>query len=160
MKLSTLFNSEGKHHVIKNAYCEPKPEPIPSIMIGGSRPHLLQVVARHADWWCADRATISDYRKLVETCEWAYTKVHRDPLSLRRTGFGGCICSLEEQAIKQQFPMLQYPDYGFVGTPEQIIAQMQPFISLDVDYFMLETADFPNLTTLELLISEVIPAFH
>jgi hypothetical protein len=34
---------------------------------------------------------------------------------------------------------------------------MQPFIALGVDSFLLDCGGFPNLTTLELLIHEVLP---
>jgi hypothetical protein len=46
-----------------------------------------------------------------------------------------------------------------VGTPQQIVAQMRPFVELGVDSFLLDCGGFPNLTTLELLIHEVLPAF-
>lgn len=48
-------------------------------------------------------------------------------------------------------------DFGFVGTPEQVVEQMRPFIEAGVDYFMLDCGGFPELTTLELLIDEVLP---
>ena len=51
-------------------------------------------------------------------------------------------------------------DFDFVGTPEQIVAQMRPFVESGVDYFMLDCGGFPDLTTLELLISEVLPALN
>jgi hypothetical protein len=46
----------------------------------------------------------------------------------------------------------------FVGTPAQIIEQMQPFVELGVDYFMLDCGGFPRLTTVEMLVNEVLPA--
>jgi alkanesulfonate monooxygenase SsuD/methylene tetrahydromethanopterin reductase-like flavin-dependent oxidoreductase (luciferase family) len=49
---------------------------------------------------------------------------------------------------------------AFVGTPAQIIDQMRPFIDLGVDYFMLSSGGFPELTTLEMLVSEVLPALN
>ena len=52
------------------------------------------------------------------------------------------------------------PGEDFVGTPEQILEQMQPFVELGVDYFMLDCGGFPELTTLELLISEVLPTLN
>ena len=40
------------HYRIAEAYCEPRPSPIPPVMIGGhGETYLLRVVARHADWW-------------------------------------------------------------------------------------------------------------
>ena len=42
----------GEHYRIAGAACEPRPDPIPPIMVGGhGEKHLLRVVARHADWW-------------------------------------------------------------------------------------------------------------
>ena len=48
----------------------------------------------------------------------------------------------------------------FVGTPVQIIEQMRPFVELGVDYFLLDCGGFPRLTTVELLIQEVLPALN
>jgi hypothetical protein len=47
-----------------------------------------------------------------------------------------------------------------IGTPQQLLQQMRPFIELGVDYFMLDCSGFPNLTTLEMLINEVLPALN
>ena len=47
-----------------------------------------------------------------------------------------------------------------MGTPQQIVEQMRSFVELGVDYFMVDCTGFPNLTTLELLIHEVLPALN
>lgn len=47
-----------------------------------------------------------------------------------------------------------------MGTPQQIIKQMHPFIDQGVDYFMLDCSGFPDLMTLELLVSEVLPILN
>ena len=49
---------------------------------------------------------------------------------------------------------------AFVGTPEQVIEQMRPFVELGVDYFMLGIGGFPSLTTVQLLKEEVCPALQ
>jgi hypothetical protein len=53
-----------------------------------------------------------------------------------------------------------FDDFGFVGTPQQLVEQMRPFIELGVDYFKLDCSGFPKLTTLGLLINEVLPAVN
>ena len=38
--------------------------------------------------------------------------------------------------------------------------QMRAFVALGVDCFMLDCGGFPDLTTLELLVHEVLPQLH
>jgi alkanesulfonate monooxygenase SsuD/methylene tetrahydromethanopterin reductase-like flavin-dependent oxidoreductase (luciferase family) len=77
---------------------------------------------------------------------------------------GGCICAPTQQAAKSiagdRYNTDADDDFDFVGTPQQIVEQMRPFIDMGVDYFMLDCGGFPNLTTLELLVSEVLPALN
>ena len=47
-----------------------------------------------------------------------------------------------------------------MGTPPQIVEQMRAFMDLGVDYFMLDCGGFPKLTTLELLVGEVLPRLN
>ncbi len=51
-------------------------------------------------------------------------------------------------------------DFSFVGTPAQVAEQMRSFVDLGVDRFILDCAGFPDLTTLDLLIDEVLPALN
>jgi len=41
-----------------------------------------------------------------------------------------------------------------------VIEQMQGFVEMGVDYFMLGTPGLPNFTTLETLLDEVLPALN
>jgi len=50
--------------------------------------------------------------------------------------------------------------FGFVSAPKQVVEQMRRFIDLGVDYFMLDCGGFPGLTTLEMLIEEVLPVLN
>jgi len=49
-------------------------------------------------------------------------------------------------------------DFDFVGTPAQLIEQMRRFIDMGVTSFLVDCGGWPRLTTLELLVNEVIPA--
>ena len=41
----------GKYYSIENAYCFPRPDPIPPLLIGGFGPkRTLKIVAKYADW--------------------------------------------------------------------------------------------------------------
>lgn len=167
---------QGKYYRIVNASCEPKPDPRPVIMVGAHQPRMFRLAARHADWWNVSwfgidfsrpdnqshgaRTGIGQYRSQVQECERACEEVGRDLATLRRTWFGPCICASTEAEI-QKLDTSPFPkDSGFSGTPQQVIEQMQEYIDLGVDYFMFNTLAFPNLTTLELLVNEVLPALQ
>jgi alkanesulfonate monooxygenase SsuD/methylene tetrahydromethanopterin reductase-like flavin-dependent oxidoreductase (luciferase family) len=52
------------------------------------------------------------------------------------------------------------PGKDIVGTPAQAIAQMEQLVELGVDCFLLDCGGFPDLTTAETLIDEVLPALN
>lgn len=151
---------KGQYYRVEEAYCEPKPDPVPTIMIGGSKPKMLRLIARHADWWNVSWTGIKDYREQVEEMERACDEVGRDPATLRRTWFGGSACASTEKEVQELTGGRMTSDNAFVGTPEQIIEQLQPFIELGVDYFLLGFGGFPRTTTPELIINEVMPAVN
>jgi alkanesulfonate monooxygenase SsuD/methylene tetrahydromethanopterin reductase-like flavin-dependent oxidoreductase (luciferase family) len=153
---------EGKHYRVVEARCEPRPNPVPPVMIGAFRPKMLHLTARYADWWDVSSTGIDDYRPLAAAFEQACAEVGRDPSTVRRSWSGGCACAPTEQGVAkivEQRPQLQ-PGEDFVGAPQQLIEQMQPFIELGVDYFILDCSGFPDLTTLRLLVDEVLPALN
>jgi alkanesulfonate monooxygenase SsuD/methylene tetrahydromethanopterin reductase-like flavin-dependent oxidoreductase (luciferase family) len=153
----------GRHYHVSNVHCEPRPDPLPLVMVGAFKPKMLRLTAKYADWWNVSSTGIEDYRRLAEECERACAEVGRDPATLRRTWGGGCICAptqAEAEALtRERFDDDPY-NFDFVGTPQQIVEQMRPFIDLGVDYFILDCGGFPKLATLELLINEVLPVVN
>jgi alkanesulfonate monooxygenase SsuD/methylene tetrahydromethanopterin reductase-like flavin-dependent oxidoreductase (luciferase family) len=155
----------GKHYRVEEAGCEPKPDPLPPIMVGAFKPKMMRITAKYADEWNVSSTGIGKYRRLVEEFERACADVGRDPATVRRSTGGGCACMLtraEAELIAGELYSAGNleEDFGFVGTPREIIEQMQPFIDLGVSSFLLDCGGFPNLTTLELLIREVLPVLN
>jgi alkanesulfonate monooxygenase SsuD/methylene tetrahydromethanopterin reductase-like flavin-dependent oxidoreductase (luciferase family) len=158
----------GTHYRVAGASYEPRPDPLPPIMVGAFRPQMLRLTARHADWWNVSSTGIAAYRAYREEFERACAAIGRDPASVRRTWSGGCICAPSEAEVAALAAVRARlgPEYAhqvgedFVGTPGQIIEQMRWFIAQGVDYFMLDCGGFPRLTTVELLIDEVLPALN
>ncbi len=158
---------EGKHYSINNASCEPKPIPIPPIIVGAFGPRMLRLAARQADWWNVSSTSIADYHTYLQEFGRACEDVGRDPRTVRRTWSGGCVCATTGNEIARLAAMrLQMgedfayqPGEDLVGTPVQLVEQIQAFVELGVDYFMLDCGGFPELTTIEMLISDVLPAF-
>jgi alkanesulfonate monooxygenase SsuD/methylene tetrahydromethanopterin reductase-like flavin-dependent oxidoreductase (luciferase family) len=154
----------GVYYRVNEAVCEPKPDPIPPIMIGAFKPKMLRITAKYADEWNVSSTGIGKYRRLAAAFERACADMGRDPSTVRRSWGGGCIC-MPTQAEAERIAGTRYGtdpegEFDFVGTPEQIIEQMRPFIDLGVSSFMIDCGGFPNLTTLELLINEVIPVLN
>jgi len=134
-------------------------------MVGAFKPKTLRITAKYADEWNVSSTGINRYRRLVEAFERACADVGRDPAALRRSWGGGCVC-MPTQVEAKRIAGERYnadnleDDFGFVGTPRQVVEQMRPFIDLGVSSFMLDCGGFPNLTTLELLINEVLPVLN
>ena len=156
---------EGKYYRVIEARCEPRPDPTPTVMVGAFRPKMMRLTAKYADWWNVSSTGIQGYRRMAEAFERACAEVGRDPSTVRRSWGGGCACA-PTQAEAEVFAGGLYSadnafdDFGFIGTPKQVVEQMHPFIDLGVDYFMFDCGGFPKLTTLEMLINEVLPALN
>ncbi|HVP20998.1 MAG TPA: LLM class flavin-dependent oxidoreductase [Anaerolineaceae bacterium] len=153
---------EGKYHRILSASCEPKPDRLPPIMIGAFRPKMLQLTARYADCWNASSTGIAIFCRMSAALDRYCAEIGRDPSTLRRTWGGGFFCAAtEDKALalaKGRYDPGSADEFDFLGTPDQVIAQMQPFIEAGVDTLILDPGGFPKFTALVLLIREVIPA--
>lgn len=154
----------GKHYHIDNACCEPKPDPLPVMMVGAFKPKMLRLTARYADWWNVSSTGVQTYGRMVSEFAQACAEVGRDPATVRRSWCGGCACAPTEVEARRlagaRFSADNEDDFGFVGTPTQIVEQMRPLIALGVDYFMVDCSGFPDLTTLEMLVHEVLPVLN
>jgi alkanesulfonate monooxygenase SsuD/methylene tetrahydromethanopterin reductase-like flavin-dependent oxidoreductase (luciferase family) len=150
---------QGQHYSVTHAYCMPHPDPQPPLVIAAWSPRMLRLVARYADWWNIGRVTPDAYRTHVTNMEQACIEVGRDPSTLHRScWFGLYSCArTEEQAIAQAGRRYG-KEPGFVGNAQQIVQQMQPYVELRVDRLEVGCCGFPDFSSLELLISEVLPA--
>jgi alkanesulfonate monooxygenase SsuD/methylene tetrahydromethanopterin reductase-like flavin-dependent oxidoreductase (luciferase family) len=155
----------GQHYRVIDACCEPRPVPLPPVIVGGAGPKMLRLAARHADGWNVSSTGLPAYRHLAEEMARACAETGRDPGTLSRSWVGGCACAAtREQAVALAGDLYSAEnpgdDFGFVGTPGQVIAQIQPFIELGVETFMLDCGGFPDLGAIDLLVREVIPAVN
>jgi len=150
----------GKHYTTTQAWCEPQPNPVPPLMVGAFKPKMLRLAARHADWWNVSSTSSGDYRLLVEEFLRACDEVGRDPAGVRRTWCGGCACAPSVQKAAALAGARLQRGEDLMGTPAQILDQMQPFLDLGVDYFLLDCGGFPDLTTVETLMTDVLPALN
>ena len=77
---------DGRYYQLHQAHSEPKPlqHPFPPIMIAAGGDHMLRVVAKNANMWCAVSRTAEDFRekdaRLTQYCE----AIGRDPSTIER----------------------------------------------------------------------------
>ncbi|NJN94039.1 MAG: LLM class flavin-dependent oxidoreductase [Anaerolineales bacterium] len=152
----------GQHYRIEKAVCQPKPVPPPPVMIGGGGEKLmLRLIAQHADWWNLVGVTPETYAHKIKVLAQHCADVGRDPASIRKTWAG--VISLASTRQQAEAAMRSYPiwpeDTPILGTPAQVITQLQHYTSLGVNCFIFGFADEPGVEGINLFIDEVMPHF-
>jgi alkanesulfonate monooxygenase SsuD/methylene tetrahydromethanopterin reductase-like flavin-dependent oxidoreductase (luciferase family) len=159
----------GKRYQIKDAYCEPKPDPIPPIVVGAAGHKTMMVAARYADWWNLSDANAEKYAERLSTLKRHCEAIGRDPASIRLTWFGRIAVGKTESEAEALGGLPGGMAYGtlrgqtytrenaFVGTPQQIAEQMGEFVQMGVDYFMVDILGLPNRDVIGLVVEEVLP---
>ena len=153
----------GRHYSVTEAHLNPKPNPLPPIMIGGGGEQLtLRVVAQHADWWNGggDRET---YAHKVEVLSGHCAAIGRDVATIKKTWQCECVAIAPTQAEAERMaaasPFYTGPDFSLVGTPAQVIAQIEAWAAIGVSQMQIRFADFPQTAGITLFMDEVIPHF-
>jgi len=146
----------GEHYSIENAYCEPRPDPIPPILIGTKGPKALRVTARLADGWSWD-APMASYERVYPELRKACAEVGRDPASVWLTAGADVDFPDDPANFVAEYPQESYPDFPIrpLGpTPADAVEQLRPLVSLGVTHVMVYPS---SLRTLERFSAEVAP---
>ena len=150
----------GAHYSVIDAYCEPKPDPVPPTLVGGGGDKTTRLAARFAAMWNLPDAPFERYRErmavLLRHCE----DIGRDPATLRKTWFGRlAVGRTEAEALTLGYGKWTRAN-AFVGTPAQVVEQMGPFVAAGVDYFMLEVLGLPDPDVVGMVLEDVLPRLH
>jgi alkanesulfonate monooxygenase SsuD/methylene tetrahydromethanopterin reductase-like flavin-dependent oxidoreductase (luciferase family) len=149
----------GKHYHIEEAILEPKPDPLPKIILGGGGNTTTLLAARYADWWNLYDANSALYKEKAAVLHRHCKEVGRDPASIRLTWFGRVATGRTEAEAHQRATsgvIKVTPDKALIGTPTQIVELMKPYIDLGVDYFMIDVLGLPNRDLIDLLLGEIV----
>ena len=154
---------EGKYYRIDNAACEPRPDPMIPLMIGGGgRKRTLRIAAQYADWWNFPGGSLENYQDLLGVLKEHCQAVGRDYEEIVKSWASDCVAvaPTHAQAVEMaQASPFNSPDNPMVGTPDEVAAQARKFVDLGVSHFMFRFADFPSTRGMELFQKEVIPQF-
>lgn len=176
---------QGNHFSIENAYNEPKPvqDPHPPIVVGGAGPTLLRIAARHADEWNVEissrnRGPPMEFK--VNKFEEYVEEAGRDPEEIDRSWLAHILVREDEAKLQEYcdriFPLPwgeesdmdaqlsnaeEAADKGdfIIGTPAEVIEQIEEVRELGFNKLQLMFLDFPELEGIETFGDEVAPAF-
>lgn len=148
---------KGKHYHIEDAYCEPKPNPIPPIHVGGGGDKTTMLAARFADWWSIPDANAAAYGERLEVLKKHCSTIGRDPSTLRLAWFGRLAVGKSEQEAEALSNGVWTKERALCGTPAQIIEQIQAFAALGVDYFMVEVLGLPDPKIKAAVLEDILP---
>ncbi len=153
----------GKHYHIENATCNPRPNPIPPLLIGGSGPlRTLRIVAKYGDWCNLNNATPEECAASLEILRGHCAAVGRDYNEILKTFSTDCVAIAPTQAEAERIQQASFfANFApMVGTPDAVAARLQPYIDLGIRHFILRFADFPHTAGAELFMKEVMPRFQ
>lgn len=158
----TPANYQGTYYQVSDARCEPRPDPIPPIMIGGDGERfLLRAVAEHADSWLCFARDVATLRRKVSVLEEHCREVGRDPSTVGR------VCPMtiylartRAEAERRAGAALEWPEPAFAGDPPALRARIEELTGIGFRTFVFAFAGFPETDDLRLFADEVVPHFR
>jgi alkanesulfonate monooxygenase SsuD/methylene tetrahydromethanopterin reductase-like flavin-dependent oxidoreductase (luciferase family) len=150
----------GKHYRVENVYCNPKPVPVPPIMIGGTgEKYTLGVVARYADWWNIDTHTsLDEFIHKLSVLEGHCDRVGRDSGDILKTQLQIItIAESDEEAEKvvESNGLKRY--VRIAGSPETVTHRLNEFKDAGIEYFIIILLPFRNPELTKIFAENVIP---
>jgi len=177
--IKALFENEsasfnGKRYQLKDAPMSPKPAQKPmSILIGGAgEKRTLRIVARYATEWNTAGGPVDVYRHKVQVLEQHCEAEKRDPKTIDRslmcsyvTGATQADIDRQVDAMMARMPPQFRPPAGaprrpfgaLVGTPPELVEQIQAWEAEGVSRIMLQYQQPPSRETLAFVAKEILP---
>jgi alkanesulfonate monooxygenase SsuD/methylene tetrahydromethanopterin reductase-like flavin-dependent oxidoreductase (luciferase family) len=161
MWTSSPASYKGEHYQISQAYCEPRPNPIPPVMIGGhGEKYLLRAVAQHADWWNYTFRDAATYTQKQEALKAHCREVKRDYDQIQqivRVGILIAETEREVERLKTAPGIRPMSDIRLAGTPAQVTETLQRIVRQGAHRLTVNFADAPRPDGTLLFAQTVLP---
>lgn len=120
-----VANVTTEHFTLTDALCNPKPvqRPHPPVVIGGTKPKILRVVARHADEWNGIGTEPALWGQTNKQLDEACAEVGREPGSIRR-GVQLFLHPAAPDQMRAQIDLI--PAYADAGAEHVVLSFYQP----------------------------------
>jgi alkanesulfonate monooxygenase SsuD/methylene tetrahydromethanopterin reductase-like flavin-dependent oxidoreductase (luciferase family) len=152
---------QGAYYQIAGAYCEPRPNLMPPIMVGGAgEQYLLRVVARHADWWNYVFTGLDMLAHKQAVLKQHCDAVSRDYDEITQVIRAGILLAETEQDLrhlKEQPDIRPIESSTIVGTPEQVTETLLRMIDNGADRLSVHFCDAPRPEGTLLFAETVLP---
>ena len=155
--IKTLWSSrpatfEGQHYQIRNAYCEPQPNPaIPLLIGGGGEQKTLALVARYADLWNFNSCTVEAYQRKVSILKDHCQRLGRNPADIKLTYLGtASVSENPDEIVRSQ------QKHFIAGNSAEVIRELEQFCEVGVTHFMFRFRDPESLGR---FVQTVVPHF-
>lgn len=151
---------QGQHYRVVDAWCEPKPSPVPRLLVGGGGEKTMMLAARFADEWNIPDANFAKYQDRVTVLHRHCETIGRDPATLALSWFGRLAIGKTRDEALALSDGKWTEERGFVGTPQQIVDLLGPFLEIGVSLFMFDVLGFPHEDVIGMVQEHVIPALQ
>jgi len=143
---------EGKHYQIREAYCEPRPDPpVPLLIGGGGETRTLAIVARHADWYNFNSCPVEVYARKVAILKEHCARIGRNPAEIKLTYLSTASVSENPAEVERS------PEKHFIaGSSAEVIQEIEQLHKAGVTHCMFR---FLDPTSLERFVQTVSPHF-
>jgi alkanesulfonate monooxygenase SsuD/methylene tetrahydromethanopterin reductase-like flavin-dependent oxidoreductase (luciferase family) len=152
---------EGEHYRIAGARCEPRPDPVPPVLVGGSgERYLLRVVAQHADWWNYSFRGAEAYTHKQEVLKRHCRDVGRDYDQITQVIRAGILIAetqREVERLKASPDTRPLADIHVVGTPAQVTDVLRGVLRQGAHRLTVNFADVPAPDGTLLFAETVLP---
>ncbi|MDQ6637276.1 MAG: LLM class flavin-dependent oxidoreductase [Candidatus Dormibacteraeota bacterium] len=150
--------------------------PLPILIGGGGPNRTIPLAARYASEWNFMEFNVEAYRAKSALLDDHCRQLGREPSEIRRSLMLGYLLGRNEAELRERAVAMGkvrgWPDKSpdevltelrerrLVGTPQEAVAQLRPFVKAGVQEFCFQTLLLDDREALELIAQEVMPALQ
>jgi alkanesulfonate monooxygenase SsuD/methylene tetrahydromethanopterin reductase-like flavin-dependent oxidoreductase (luciferase family) len=153
---------EGAYYHVEDAYCEPQPDPLPPVMIGGDgERYLLRAVAEHADWWLTYSKGIDAIRQKIAVLKDHCAAVGRDYETIEKVyPMTLYLAATKAVAERDAAGKLENENPPFAGEPAALVEHLRELVDLGFRRFSFSFPGWSDTTGMRLFMDKVVPEFR
>jgi F420-dependent oxidoreductase-like protein len=161
---STPVSFSGEYYRLQDAQLLPRSPQVdgPPITIGGTgRKRTLPLVAKYADEWNFNNRTVEEYLELNDLLNALLDQQGRPRTAVRRSMASALSIGASDADVARKLEGRDKADLinrgHFAGTPDEVTANLRRYVEQGVDGFKIRLLDLDDISSLELLASQVLP---